>query len=165
MHYIMIILITLCSFNSEGTMHRKGYSKVRIGMRSDIAIKFLGRSIVPDKALTEEGIKCYYAYIDGKKSDLEFTYKNYHLIRIECWDRTISFENKVKIGDEVEKLREAYNEIIKVKPHPYLGKKWQNYYFDLEETRVIFEVNADTIYSYRVGKIPEVEDPEGCMSK
>lgn len=92
----------IISFNPAGVMNRNGFDKVHIGMRSDIAIRAFGKSIIPDKALTEDDINCYYAYSGGQKGDLEFTYKKYHLIRIDCWDKKSVLKIRLGLGTRLQ---------------------------------------------------------------
>jgi len=159
--YLFILNIFLCCSN-QLYINQNGYGPIKVGMRIDIAYQKIDKKIEPKDALTENDMKCFYAFIENTSDSLMLTVKNSHILRFDCDSKLISTDEDIRVGDTVQKVLINYGSMIKKRELHYLENSEYSLSVIDKTTELIFIIQNDAVKKIIVGDLSIMNQQEGC---
>lgn len=147
-----------------------GIGPIRVGMTVDEASRSAGVKLVTGYGNHDEYLCSYFTPQDSPKG-IAFMVTKGRIARVDIMNKRITTIKGARIGDSEERIISLYPGQIQVTRHPYqrLPLTNQKYLTFVPKDsadknyRIIFETSKNRVERFRSGKIPEVDQVEGCF--
>jgi len=147
-----------------------GIGPIRVGMTVDEASRSAGVRLVNSGGGRDEYLCSYFKPQDSPEG-IAFMVTNGRIARVDNFsNKQVTTIKGAKIGDTEDRIISLYPGQIKVTRHPYQRLPLTNQKYltfvpkDAADKnyRIIFETSKNRVERFRSGKIPEVDQVEGC---
>lgn len=137
-----------------------GAGPIRVGMTADDARRILG---IAPTGKTSKGC----SYIDGAPSSAlhaAVMLTSDTVVRLDVRDKSTATAEGARVGDTEARVQSLYGGRIAVRPHKYVEGGHYLLVTDPAHSndRIVFETDGKVVTQFRAGRIPEVENVEGC---
>jgi hypothetical protein len=137
-----------------------GVGPIRFGVEAKAAAQLLGEQ-VPREAVLPGA--CEYVPLKIRGRTYEFMVENGLVVRVDIRDRGLTTPSGARIGMAEADVRRLYGDRLRILPHKYSGGHYLIYVAASDTLRrLVFETEADTVTTWRMGIYPQVEYVEGC---
>lgn len=174
---IVIVAVWVTAVNAQAQLTERsklainGIGPIRVGMTVDEASRAAGVRFVKTLSAGRTEEYCSYFEPQVEPKGISFMVINGRIPRIDISSERITTIKGAKIGDTEERILTLYPGQIKATRHPYQGLPPRNGKYltfvpkDAPDKnyRIIFETANNRVMRFRSGKIPEVEQIEGCF--
>jgi hypothetical protein len=148
-----------------------GIGPIRVGMTVDEASRSAGIKLVISGSGARDEYQCSYVEPKGEPKGIAFMVTKGRIARVDNFsNKQITTIKGAKIGDTEDRIISLYPGQIQATSHPYQRLPLTNQKYltfvpkDAADKnyRIIFETSKNRVERFRSGKIPEVEQVEGC---
>ncbi len=142
-----------------------GIGPIRIGMTIKEAAAASGLKF---RRLSDSGVDrgCTYFQPTAGLAEVGFMVTHNRIARIDIYNNRMATLSGARVGDRKEKIMALYGEKIQLTGRTISGRGEVLTFFPSDppdqNLRLVFEVFNQQVSSFRIGKLPEVEYPEGC---
>lgn len=148
------------ALNPDMTVTEYGIGALRAGMTVEEAAKAMGGGFTAPKGGTAG---CTYAVLTKAPPGLAVMLQDGRVARVEVRSGTIPTAAGARIGDSEARVKSLYPGRVTVTPHKYVAG---GHYLTVTPSdpnhRIIFETDGKKVTGFRSGRVPEVEQVEGC---
>ena len=172
---IVLVWVTSASGQAQLTEQSKlainGIGPIRVGMTVDEASHSAGVKLVTGYGDHDEYLCSYFTPQDSPKG-IAFMVTKGRIARVDNFsNKQITTIKGARIGDSEERIISLYPGQIQVTKHPYQRLPLTNQKYLIfvpkdaadKNYRIIFETSKNRVERFRSGKIPEVDQVEGCF--
>ncbi len=174
---ILIFAVLVTSVNAQVQLTERsklainGIGPIRVGMTVDEASRAAGLGFVKTLSAGRTEEYCSYFEPQGQPKGIRFMVTKGRIARVDI-NNNVRFTTikGAKIGDTEDRIISLYPGQIQATRHPYQRLPLTNQKYltfvpkDAADKnyRIIFETSKNRVERFRSGKIPEVEQVEGC---
>ena len=159
-----VILLTGTQAASAEDWHitTAGYGPARIDMTVAQASKALGTKLVSDGPINDPA--CHYMRPEPAVEGLWFMISNDHVVRVEVLAPGVTTRSGLGVGNSEDRVKEVLGSAVEVTPHKYLAPdgNYLTIWSSDHKSAVRFETLQGKVTSFYAGRVPEVENVEGC---
>ena len=141
-----------------------GYGPAKIGMTVAEASAALGTKLVSEGPVDEPS--CHYMRPEPAVEGLWFMISDDHVVRVEVTRRRSRPRSGLGVGDSEARVKEVLRSGVEVTPHKYVAPdgNYLTIWSADHKSAVRFETLQGKVTSFYAGRVPEVENVEGCSS-
>jgi hypothetical protein len=137
-----------------------GIGPIRAGMTVAQAAQAMGGGFAAPKGGTAG---CTYAVLTKAPPGLAVMLQDGKVARVDVRSGTVATAAGARIGDSEARIKSLYPGRVTVSPHKYVqGGHYLTVTPADNNYRIVFETDGKKVTSYRSGRVPEVEQVEGC---
>ena len=173
---ICTVWVTVVNAQAQLTERSKlainGIGPIRVGMTVDEASESARIKLTRSgSGGGREESQCSYVEPKGEPKGIAFMVTKGRIARVDIFsNKQITTIKGAKIGDTEDRIISLYPGQVQVTRHPYQGRPpYNGKYLTFvpkdatdKNYRIIFETSKNRVENFRSGKIPEVEQIEGC---
>ncbi|MBE9188496.1 hypothetical protein IQ270_28645 [Microcoleus sp. LEGE 07076] len=173
---IVIVAVWVTAVNAQVQLTERsklainGIGPIRVGMTVDEASESARIKFTKGGGGRDE-YQCSYVEPKGEPKGIAFMVTKGRIARVDIFsNKQITTIKGAKIGDTEDRIISLYPGQVQVTRHPYQRLPLTNQKYltfvpkDAADKnyRIIFETSKNRVERFRSGKIPEVEQVEGC---
>jgi hypothetical protein len=148
-----------------------GIGPIRTGMTVSEASRAAGVRLIKTLSAGRTEEYCAYFEAQGGPKGISFMVISDRITRIDINNKRVTTIKGAKIGDTEGRIFSLYPGQIQATPHPYVSRPPNNGKYltfvpkDAADKnyRIIFETRSNRVHRFRSGKLPDVEQIEGCF--
>ena len=172
---IFVVWVTAVNAQVQLTERSKlainGIGPIRVGMTVDEASQSAGIKLTRSGSGARDEYQCSYVEPKGEPKGIAFMVTKGRIARVDIFsNKQITTIKGAKIGDTEDRIISLYPGQVQVTRHPYQRLPLTNQKYltfvpkDAADKnyRIIFETSKNRVERFRSGKLPEVEQVEGC---
>lgn len=139
-----------------------GYGPARIGMTVAQVSKALGTKLVSDGPINDPA--CHYMRPEPAVEGLWFMISKDHVVRVDVLAAGVTTKSGLGVGNSEDRVKDVLGSAVEVTPHKYLAPdgNYLTVWSADRKAAVRFETLQGEVTSFYAGRIPEVENVEGC---
>jgi hypothetical protein len=139
-----------------------GYGPARIGMTVAQVSKALGTKLVSDGPINDPA--CHYMRPEPAVEGLWFMISKDHVVRVDVLAAGVTTKSGLGVGNSEDRVKDVLGSAVEVTPHKYLPPdgSYLTVWSADRKAAVRFETLQGKVTSFYAGRIPEVENVEGC---
>jgi hypothetical protein len=155
--------IAAAQANPEGRFGWLGLAPVQAGQTLQEVEAALGAPLLPPRPPPKDIASCHLRS-SAAQPGVAFVVDQGVVTRMETRDARYLTVSGLRVGDEVQKVRQVYGSRLSVRPHAYFerGLVLAVYSPDRQFALVMESNDAGRIVTLRGGRVPAVEFLEGC---
>jgi hypothetical protein len=151
---------TSSTASSAMTVTEYGVGPIRAGMTVEQAAQAMGGGFAAPKGATSG---CTYAVLTKAPPGLAVMLQDGKVARVDVRSGATRTAAGARIGDTEARIKTLYDGRITTTPHKYVKG---GHYITVAPAdtsyRIVFETDGKKVTSFRSGRVPEVEQVEGC---
>jgi hypothetical protein len=145
---------------SEMTVTEYGVGPIRAGMTVAQAAQAMGGGFAAPKGGTSG---CTYAVLTKAPPGLAVMLQDGKVARVDVRSGTTRTAAGARVGDSEARVKSLYAGRVTTTPHKYIqGGHYLTVTPPDTNYRIVFETDGKKVTSFRSGRVPEVEQVEGC---
>jgi len=160
--------IAQVKLTEESRVRTNGIGPVLVGMTVEQASRAAGVQLVQTSSGGEDYGCYYYKPQTGQPRGVAFMVRQNRIVRVDIGESSVTTLRGAKVGDTEKWIRSLYPGQI-INGSPTVSGRGKNLVFvprDAEDRnyRVVFETDVSgKVFTYRSGRLPEVEWIEHCL--